>query len=39
MVFGAFIKSARKKDGLSVEQAARLTGTDAQRWREIEAGT
>jgi transcriptional regulator with XRE-family HTH domain len=38
-VFGAFIQSAREKAGMTVEQAARLTGTDAQRWREIEAGT
>lgn len=38
-MFGAFIQSAREQAGMTVEQAARLTGTDAQRWREIEAGT
>ena len=30
-MFGAFIQSAREKAGMTVEQAARLTGADAQR--------
>jgi transcriptional regulator with XRE-family HTH domain len=38
-VFGAFIQSAREKAGMTVEQAARLTGATAGRWLEIEAGT
>ncbi len=38
-MFGVFIQSAREKEGMTVEQAARLTGTTAQRWLEIEAGT
>jgi transcriptional regulator with XRE-family HTH domain len=37
-LFGAFIESARKKAGLSVEQAARLTGMDVRRWSAVESG-
>jgi transcriptional regulator with XRE-family HTH domain len=37
-MFGAFIESARRKAGLSVDQAAALAGMDAQRWSAIEAG-
>ena len=37
-MFGAFIQSAREKAGMTVEQAARLTGATAGRWLEIEAG-
>jgi transcriptional regulator with XRE-family HTH domain len=38
-MFGSFIEIARGKAGLSIEQAAGLAGMEAQRWREIEAGT
>lgn len=38
-MFSAFIASAREKAGMTVEQAARLTGSTAGRWLELEAGT
>lgn len=37
-MFGAFIESARRKAGLSVDQAAVLAGMGVQRWSAIEAG-
>jgi transcriptional regulator with XRE-family HTH domain len=36
--FGRFMASARERAGLSVEQAAKLTGFGAQRWSAMEAG-
>ena len=38
-MFGAFIESARRKAGLSVDQVAVLASMDAQRWLAIEGGT
>ena len=37
-LFGAFIESARRKAGLSVDQVAVLSGMEAQRWSALEAG-
>jgi transcriptional regulator with XRE-family HTH domain len=36
--FGKFIESGREKAGLSVEQAATLSGISAEEWTAIEAG-
>ena len=36
--FGQFIESGREKAGLSIEQAATLSGLDAEEWTAIEAG-
>jgi transcriptional regulator with XRE-family HTH domain len=37
-MFGAFMESAREKAGLSVEQAAVLTGMGPEQWSAMEAG-
>jgi transcriptional regulator with XRE-family HTH domain len=37
-MFGSFMASGREKAGLSVEQAAEMTGIGAQRWSAMEAG-
>jgi transcriptional regulator with XRE-family HTH domain len=37
-IFGSFMASGREKAGLSVEQAADLTGIEAQMWSAMEAG-
>lgn len=37
-MFGAFIESARRKAGISVDQAAVLASMDAHKWSAIEAG-
>jgi transcriptional regulator with XRE-family HTH domain len=37
-LFGTFMASAREKAGLTVEQAAKLTGFGTQRWSAMEAG-
>src|SRR5208337_2758263 len=37
-LFGSLMASAREKVGLSVEQAAKLTGIGVQRWSAMEAG-
>lgn len=37
-MFGQFIRGARKKKGLSIEEAARLAGMTVAEWEAVEAG-
>jgi transcriptional regulator with XRE-family HTH domain len=38
-LFGGYIGTIRKNAGLSVEEAARLSGMEASEWMAVEEGT
>jgi transcriptional regulator with XRE-family HTH domain len=37
-LFGSFIQHGREKTGLSVEEAARLAGTESREWQAVKGG-